>query len=34
MKIIILREVSQKTGYNQTYLWQLVNARKVKAERS
>ena len=34
MKMVTLREASQKTGYNQTYLWQLVKARKVKAERS
>jgi hypothetical protein len=34
MKMVTLREASQKTGYNQTYLWQLVKARKVKAEKS
>jgi len=34
MKMVTIREASQKTGYNQTYLWQLVKARKVKAERS
>jgi hypothetical protein len=34
MKMVTLREASQKTGYNQTCLWQLVKARKVKAEKS
>jgi len=34
MKMVTLREASQKTGYNQTYLWQFVKARKVKAEKS
>jgi len=34
MKMVTLREASQKTGYNQTYLWQFVKAGKVKAERS
>jgi len=34
MKMVTLREASQKTGYNQTYLWQPVKARKVKAEKS
>jgi hypothetical protein len=32
--MVTLREASQKTSYNQTYLWQLVKARKVKAEKS
>jgi hypothetical protein len=34
MKMATLREASQKTGYNQTYRWQLVKARKVKADKS
>jgi len=34
MRMVTLREASQKTSYNQTYLWQLVKARKVKAEKS
>jgi hypothetical protein len=32
--MVTLRETSQKTGYNQTYLWRLVKAGKVKAEKS
>jgi len=31
MKMVTLREASQKTGYNKTYLWQLVKAKRVKA---
>ena len=31
MKMVTLREASQKTGYNQTHLWQFVKAKKVKA---
>jgi len=34
MKMVTLREASQKTGYNQTYLWQLAKVKKVKAEKS
>jgi len=34
MKMVTLREASQKTGYNQTHLQQFVKAKKVKAGKS